>query len=146
MKKTFTYDGKVCVLEFTDKHEMSSRLEEYATMYEGPVKNRVGYNFILSSKQKLKEINTEQAVYLIAYIKGDIATKKHELQHAKYYVSVEWRNTIDKIWDSLSSVEQKKVTNFLYKLGYPSDVHRDEFGAYWSSEQNPRRFFNISVH
>ena len=139
IKTSFAYDSSVCVLEFKDKISMKECLESYATEYEGSVESRVGYNF----EYKGGSAFPKGTKYVIGYTAGDTHTKMHEMLHAKYFVSGEYRKQINKLWSSLSSDDQNKITKVLYKFGYPKEVHLDEFQAYLLSEKNPERFFGI---
>jgi hypothetical protein len=67
-------------------------------------------------------------------------TKKHELQHAKYYIDNEFRESVKKLWDSFDSKYKTKVISMLQKMGYPEHVMLDEFQAYYFTEKP--NFFN----
>ena len=53
--------------------------------------------------------------FIIAYHKGDKATKKHELLHALYYLNPIYRARVDSI---LCVANLKKARKYLKKLGY----------------------------
>lgn len=131
-----------------DKYDEIKELEPIAEKYEGKINGRYGFNFpfnIIHSvniKSKLINIITKynQAQYVVVYKKGDIMTKKHELQHAKYYIDNEYRESVKKLWNSFDSKYKIKVTSMLQKMGYPEHVMLDEFQAYYFTEKP--NFFN----
>jgi hypothetical protein len=131
-----------------DKYNEIKELEPIAEKYEGKINGRYGFNFpfnIIKSiniKSKLvdKIIKYNQALYVIVYKKGDIMTKKHELQHAKYYVDNEFRESVKKLWDSFDCKYKTKIILMLQKMGYPEHVMIDEFQAYHFTEKP--NFFN----
>lgn len=57
----------------------------------------------------------DKQFFIIAYHKGDKATRKHELLHALYYLSNGYRDRVDAI---LSNTKLKKARKYLKKLGY----------------------------
>ena len=117
---------------FNNVYEMSQKMECEACLYEGHIKGRQGYNF-----------PNKDGSYTIAYIKGDIVTKKHEMRHAMFFFDKEYRKEVIDLWNSFSEKEQDTIEKFLCKCGYKREQYIDEFGAYWFSEQNPRRFFGL---
>ncbi len=121
-------------------------LECLASEYEGNMKGRVGFNFPITKKMKLPKwlqsyTNTKENTknkeikYLIAYKNGDVATLKHELQHAKYYLDTAFREKVKEIWESLSESVQSTVKGMLTRMGYPEHVMMDEFQAYLFTEK-----------
>jgi hypothetical protein len=127
-------ESKIQLLEFPNLHTMREALESKATNYEGSVKDRVGYNFPLDGK------------YIVAWVKGDILTKKHEMLHFKYHTSEKYRQEVSKLWLGFSQAEQTKIIEVLSRLGYSKEVHLDEFQAYWFSERKPERFFGLKIY
>jgi vacuolar-type H+-ATPase subunit E/Vma4 len=131
-----------------DKYDEIKELEPIAEKYEGKINGRYGFNFpfnIIKSvniKSKLINIITKynDAQYIVVYKKGDVMTKKHELQHAKYYIDNEFRESVKKLWDSFDSKYKTKVISMLQKMGYPEHVMLDEFQAYYFTEKP--NFFN----
>jgi len=77
-------------LVFKNREEMTQELQRSANIYEGYIPGRIGFNF-----------PNANGSYTIAYIKGDIHTKKHELLHAKYYINAEYRKYVRDLWNSL---------------------------------------------
>jgi hypothetical protein len=117
-------------------------LQSFADKYEGKINGRYGLNFpfniIKSTKVQSKLISKilkYEAQYLIAYKKGDIITKKHEMQHAKYYIDSEYRDSVKKMWDSFDNKYKSNVISMLGKMGYPDHVMLDEFQAYYYTEK-----------
>lgn len=60
----------------------------------------------------------------------DQATLKHEMSHALYYVSQEYRDIVAKAWASIDEETRKNVIEFMKEKHYSDDVIVDEFGAY----------------
>lgn len=136
-------EGEILHVRYNDREGKSSKeikdLECLASEYEGNMKGRVGFNFPIAPKMKLPQwlqphINKE-IKYLIAYKDGDVATKQHELQHAKYYLDTAFRAKVKEIWDSLSESVQSTISGMLIKMGYPEHVMMDEFQAYLFTEK-----------
>lgn len=119
-------------LVFTTKKEMIAKMEADACVYEGFVPGRNGYNFP-SAKNS----------YTIAYVKGDVLTKTHEKRHAIFFFDKEYREEVQKLWDSLGAKNQSIIEKFLEKCGYDRKVFLDEFQAYATTEKNPDNFFGI---
>lgn len=117
---------------FTNRQEMSLKMEKMACEYEGYVPGRTGYNF-----------PNKDGSYTIAYLKGDTLTKNHELYHARYYFDPEHREKTKKLWLNLKPEERMIIENFLSRCGYKRDVFLDELQAYWFSEKDPRKFFGL---
>ena len=116
--------------------------QPFADKYEGKISGRYGLNFpfhlIMTAKKPSKFISKilkYEAEYIIAYKKGDIVTKKHEMQHAKYYIDSEYRESIKKMWDSFDTKYKSNVISMLGKMGYPEHVMLDEFQAYYYTEK-----------
>lgn len=125
-----------------DDIEEIQELQSFADKYEGKISGRYGLNFpfhvIKTTKKPTKFISKilkYKAEYLIAYKKGDIITKKHEMQHAKYYIDSEYRESIKKMWDSFDTKYKSNVISMLGKMGYPEHVMLDEFQAYYYTEK-----------
>jgi hypothetical protein len=115
-----------------------SKLIEYVKSYQAPKLSKC-VNAKVIEKIALKH----QCSYVIGYLRGDIHTKKHELQHAKYFVDERFRKQVNSLWFGLDSSVRDKVSAFLTKLGYPHDVIVDEFQAYHFTEK--RNFFGVHI-
>ncbi len=85
-----------------------------------------------------------QAEYVIVYRKGDILTKRHELQHARYAMDPSYRHEVRQRWDALTPTQQHAIRTHLMALGYPpdDDILLDEFQAYERTE-HPRFFGTV---
>jgi hypothetical protein len=141
--------------EFTDIKIMDSYLGGFSTEQEGFIPGRIGHNIpmdtIHSYMLKIKNHSTSknnssveqrfiynlikekypETKYIIGYKKGDILTKKHEFQHAKYFLNPSFREEVNLLWFSLSSSIRQKYIDYLIMLGYPPETHIDEFQAYY---------------
>lgn len=53
--------------------------------------------------------------YIVAYMKGDKVTKKHELLHALYYLNAEYREKVNAILDKVST---KRAKRYLQTMDY----------------------------
>ena len=53
--------------------------------------------------------------FIIAYMKGDKVTKKHELLHALYYLNAEYREKVNAILDKVST---KRAKRYLQTMDY----------------------------
>jgi hypothetical protein len=125
-----------------DSIEEIKDLDKVADDYEGKIPGRYGMNFPISIIKKsdspiIKEIikYKNSAEYVIMYKKGDFQTKKHELQHAKYYIDATFREDVKILWDSLKDKYKSNVMFMLNKMGYPEHVLLDEFQAYYFTEK-----------
>lgn len=136
-------DGEIIHVRYNDRSGKSCKeikdLECLASEYEGNMKGRIGFNFPLTPNMKLPKWlqphMNKDIKYLIAYKDGDVATLKHELQHAKYYLDTAFRAKVKEIWESLSESAQSAVSDMLTKMGYSSQVMMDEFQAYLFTEK-----------
>ena len=144
--KTYEKD-RVLHIVFSEKDVGTSHMKEIvdiADMYEGHVGHRQGFNFpmkIVRSFVKNKKsvfspyVNTSE--YVISYKDGDVLTKKHELQHAKYFIDQTFSREVKELWDSFPSSYQKGVIGMLLRMGYPNEANilLDEFQAYYFTEK-----------
>lgn len=156
--QTSVLQDYILSLEFSSLADMEVILKPVSDFYEGPIVNRQGHNFpretlmsymkqtaaqpCQSSLFKHMEQN-KQFRYLIAFLKGDVKTKLHELRHAMYHVDAQYREYVASLWDSMTSKEQHNVVAFLTKLGYDAKVHLDEFQAYLFTE--PLNFWGMQL-
>jgi hypothetical protein len=138
---------------------MYDYMEHISTFIEGKTTTqRIGHNFSVDALKKyaktyeacnrkvkdiLKLVDKYNAKYVVAYIKGDIHTKKHELLHAKFHNNVEYRSYVFSIWNNLESSTRNNISLFLKKLGYPEHVIIDEFQAYLFTEKP--KFFGCTI-
>ncbi len=130
-----------------DNDKKKGAEKEYQTIlqladeYEGEIKNRIGVNFPLSSRHPIHKQYIDKygdVSYLIMYKKGDITTKRHELQHARYYLDAAFREEVKRLWDGLNDRSRSNVLCMLKKMGYPmekNEIVLDEFQAYYFTEK-----------
>jgi hypothetical protein len=142
----FSVKDRVLHIVYDAKNSIPDDIEKIASFYEGHVSGRVGFNFPMKvvneykSREKKKDIcisvYTEQADYVIVYKKGDVITKKHELQHAKFFMDSSFRDEVAMLWKRFSKRFQERATNMLKKMNYPDHVLLDEFQAYYFTESS----------
>lgn len=137
-----TYHIKDRVLHYiyTELSSIPRHIIDVCDAYEGAIKDRVGFNFPMSIVKKVdpkSPLLAFQAEYVIAYRKGDILTKRHELQHAKYHLNREFREEVRALWDSSTKEFQQSVLDRLLQMKYPNDmaILLDEFQAYHFTER-----------
>ncbi len=123
---------KIVERVFKSREEMAKEMQLLANAWEGQVPGRHGYNF-----------PNKDGSYTIAYLKNDLLTKRHEMSHAQFFFSQDWRDKILQEWNNLTTEEQTVVTKFLTRCGYKTEHHLDEFGAYWTTERWPRKYFGL---
>lgn len=131
---------------YKDINEIPKNIIDICNAYEGEIKQRIGFNFPMTfvkktdPKSDLLKYNTD---YVIAYKKGDIPTKKHELQHARYYMDTEYKKQVHKLWESFSDSYKTQILLQLKKMKYPDnmDILIDEFQAYYFTEKS--NFFGV---
>ncbi len=149
----------IAEFQFNNINEMTRYIEPISVFIEGTTKDtRVGHNFafvdfmkyISSTKYNTNEtkeiltlLRTHNVKYIIAFIVGDVQTKKHELQHAKFYIDDEYRQHIYKLWNNMDKKIQNHIVSFLKRLGYSNEVIIDEFQAYYMTEKD--NFFGIRI-
>ena len=138
-------DIRILVVRFTCKDKMNIILDKISNRYEGELKNREGHNFPATSVIKTDEIYKFVIENKIKYVIAVYNAKsiKHEELHAKFYLDNDYRNKIQKEWDSMDSKKREYITTFLKKLGYSDKVIIDEYQAYRYSEKP--NFFGISL-
>ena len=108
--------------------------------YEGHIKGRIGFNFPMSVVKRVNpksKLLSYEADYFIGYQKHDILTKRHELQHAKYYMNPQFQREVKELWASFSPSFQQRAFQQLIKMNYPNnpDLLLDEFQAYYFTEK-----------
>jgi hypothetical protein len=63
-----------------------------ANVYEGNIPDRIGFNFPMRILQQfITPLTKYEADYVITYQANDLNTKRHELQHAKYDMDIEYQ-------------------------------------------------------
>lgn len=132
---------------FNEKDIGTSNMKEIidiADRYEGHVNNRQGFNFpmkvvrsFVKTKKSVFSPYLKTSEYVISYKDGDILTKKHELQHATYFIDQTFSQKVKALWESFPSSYQKGVISMLLRMGYPNDenILLDEFQAYYFTEK-----------
>jgi hypothetical protein len=154
-------DNGVVQFQFNNINEMTRYIDPISMFVEGSTKDkRIGHNFsvdnfykyISSMSVKMHTNETLEILfivkkhdikYIIAYVAGDIQTKKHELQHAKFYIDEKYRQSIYDKWTDMDKKTQNYIVSFLKKLGYSDEVIIDEFQAYYMTEKD--NFFGIKI-
>lgn len=77
--------------------------------------------FSTLEKQLVDEVDAEfeyqnsDQFYIIAYMKGDKVTKKHELLHALYYLKADYRDGVNAALDKVST---KRAKRYLQTMDY----------------------------
>lgn len=149
----------VAQFQFNNINDMTRYVEPISIYIEGSTKDtRIGHNFSIENfwkyvsslkthsnemKDIISVVKRYEVKYIIAYINGDIQTKRHELQHAKFYIDEMYRKSIYNMWNNLDEKTKNHIISFLKKLGYPDDVIIDEFQAYYMTEKH--NFFGIKI-
>lgn len=145
----------VACFQFESLPAMTKMFEPISVCVEGKTKvPRVGHNFPLTVLQDVVKrdcvegrellcLLSKNVQYIVAYLAGDILTKNHELQHAKYFLDSEYRKSIATMWSKLDAKTRSHIEDFLRRLGYPEHVWLDEFQAYYMTEKP--NFFGIKL-
>jgi Fe-S cluster biosynthesis and repair protein YggX len=122
--------------------DVPSSINELADEYEGPIKERIGWNLPMSFIKKERPDSewvaySAVAEYIIVYRKGDRQTLRHELQHAKYHMDPAYQKTVQQLWASLTASQMRRIRRKLLEMSYPDkeEVLRDEFQAYYFTEK-----------
>ena len=140
----FVQSDRILHIIFNDKSDLTEIIA-IADRYEGKMKQRQGFNFPMNivrdflGRHCTHSLFTKylySADYVIAYKDGDILTKKHELQHAKYFCDRSFVDKVRVLWESFPVTYQKRATSMLLKMGYPADKIMDEFQAYYFTEKS----------
>ena len=139
----FCVKDRILHIVYDDKHALPSDIEKIASFYEGHVTGRIGFNFPMKAVVECKtRVSTcvstykDKADYVIVYKKGDIVTKLHELQHAKFFMDLSFREEVALLWNNFSTRFQERATAMLKKMNYPDHVLLDEFQAYYFTESS----------
>ena len=141
----FCVKDRVLHVVYDSKVSLPDDIEKIASFYEGHVAGRVGFNFPMkvvneyksrAKKDTCVSAYAEKADYVIVYKKGDIITKKHELQHAKFFMDSSFQEEVALLWKRFSTRFQERATNMLKKMNYPDHVLLDEFQAYYFTESS----------
>ena len=123
-------------------HDITDTIHTIANAYEGSIPGRIGFNFPMRLVKKLYPTCTiakYDADYVIVYKKGDIGTKRHEVQHAKYDMDPGFKKDVQTLWDSFPKHFQEKIRSRLRQMNYPHSLLLDEFQAYYFTEK--KNFF-----
>ena len=136
----FISENRVLHVVYLSPEDIPPFIIEIADKYEGHVKSRIGFNFplsrlVFSSYPQLKAFQDCQ--YAIVYKRGDVLTKKHELQHAKYYMDPQFKQEVLKLWTSFSEKFRSNALGMLRRMNYQDNMEilLDEFQAYYFTEK-----------
>ena len=140
----FEIHHRILHIIYQTLHDITNTIHTIANAYEGHIPGRIGFNFPMRFVKKnhpTSDMAKYDADYVIVYKKGDIATKRHELQHAKYDMDPDYKKEVQTLWDSLSTLNQEKVRSRLRRMNYPDreTLLLDEFQAYYFTEK--KNFF-----
>jgi hypothetical protein len=136
----FNVKDKVLHIIYDFKKDITREIIEIANSYEGEMNNRIGFNFPMSFVKKIKPkslLLSYKADYVIVYKKGDIQTKKHELQHVLYALDEIFKCNVVLLWNSFTEDYRKNVIQILLNMNYPNnfEILLDEFQAYYYTEK-----------
>ena len=137
----FVEEDDILHIIYNRKEQLPASILEICDQYEGKIPQRIGTNFPMDFVKKMipsHPLLKYNAKYVIAYQKGDIVTKKHEMCHAAFYLDPDYRKKIETMWTSFSKTYQKKVYQMLQKMKYPNNpqILLDEFQAYYFTEKS----------
>jgi hypothetical protein len=162
MKQDYTVDvvdGVAC-FRFFDIIKMAVMFEPVSMFVEGKTSTpRIGHNFSMSLLKEYSKLRTKKerelvsfmaknsmmkdVKYIIAYLDGDVITKRHELQHARFYIDHCFKKKVEDAWFKMDARKRQHIEGFLTRLGYPDHVWIDEFQAYYLTEKP--NFFGIRL-
>ena len=71
--------------------------------------------------------------YVIGSLSSDKATLRHEMAHATYYISKEYKKLANELVRKMPARERERLTSYLLELGYQRGVLRDETQAYMAT-------------
>lgn len=136
----FVKQGFILHLIYDDHRDLPAEFLNACNAYEGYIKGRVGWNVpatMIQTHSPKSPLLKYNAQYVIAYKKGDIQTKRHEMQHARFYLDKDYQQEVHQLWNSFSTAFQQSVTTHLQQMKYPNDPHilLDEFQAYYFTEK-----------
>ena len=117
----FVKEGPILHLIYDDYRDLPAEFQSACDAYEGHIKGRVGWNVpatVIQLHSPKSPLLKYKAQYLIAYKKGDIQTKRHELQHARFYLDKNYQQEVRQLWNSFSKSFQESVTTYLQKMKY----------------------------
>jgi hypothetical protein len=141
MSLQYIQKDRILHIIYSKIEQLPSHILDIANSYEGYISQRIGFNFPLIFVKKhfpKSKLLTYSIDYIIVYKKGDIQTKKHELQHAKYYLDSSFRDEVQTLWNSFSESYQQSILQLLQKMKYPPQlpILLDEFQAYYFTEKS----------
>jgi hypothetical protein len=120
-----------------------------------------GFNFPYEVAQKCYSVSKIENKYdelfkhILSYVKNNLKNNKgyiigveklkddtyrHEICHALYYTSREYKKSTDKIVDSVDGDTFKTLSNNLKSMGYANSVIRDEIQAYMTIDFDYKNF------
>ena len=125
---------------------MNRLLDEISGDIDGLSTARLGHNFPVTAVPESHPIHSELqpgVQYVVAYLKGDIGTLKHELAHARFATDENYHQEVVAFWAALGDPEKATITAFLKRLGYSDAALIDEFQAYAVTEKS--NFFGVRL-
>lgn len=146
------FRNKVFTLDQFKKWYRVSRKEKTFTYYT----DWVGFNvpgfifkrfFIgdfgkLSTKEKwlmsqiIKKVDISKPYFILGYKKGSLEVLEHEMAHAKFYSSAEYRAKVLGVLRSIRDLRSfKKLQKYMIDSGYHKNVILDECHAYLLCEE-----------
>ncbi len=126
----FSKDGKNVYTAFVGYNIPSYIIKSFTN---GDFKNISPEEYWLLNE--IKKANTLEPYYVIGYLEGsETTTLKHELAHALYYLSPEYKKQVDVIVGNfLDNIEPRKLsalTDYFKGLKYHNSIYDDEVNAY----------------
>lgn len=129
--RTFVKD-RVLHVVFSGKR-VPLRLNEVATLYEGPMRGRIGVNVpmhVVRHHWPDHPLCSDAADYIIGYPDWDATIRKHEQLHARFFFDQQYRVQVKALWKGMCPAYRAAVHAKLQSWGYPSHVFLDEWQAY----------------
>jgi hypothetical protein len=91
-----------------------------------------------------KEVIESNSQYIIACVKGDVASMVHEISHGLYYTDPLYQNDMDLLNEKFPKAIKKKIFAELRNAGYHEYVWEDELQAYMVDGINNTYDFNFT--
>lgn len=140
-KRYQSFNVMILEIFYKDQARILSDIDPIANLYEELLPGRIAFNIpIKFLKNTTLEKYMKDNKYFICYCRK--IDRKHEFLHAMYFLSDEYRNLINSLWNSLSNVDQNKVNSILKSLGYEDKFIIDEFQAYVFTDG--WKYFNVN--
>jgi hypothetical protein len=135
--KKFNYFEKYEGFNFSDIF-LKKFLKTQKSLSKSEIRIFLYINFLIDK-------NWNKKFYVIGTHKNNVKIIDHELAHAFYYLSKDYKNKMDKLIKELPTKNHIKLIKELKEVDYSEGVYNDEIQAYLSTENSGFNYISANT-